>query len=196
MFGNHTFKVQREQTEPPECLRGSIQRDVPVVSSVSVMGSAPQSKYSSPHAHEWMSPSTTCFPTLSHFYVEPQQTVRLTTEDVITLSHRRKTEAPVQMPEMGAEVLVAERVQDSRYSENYHKTPRVGPSLTPFPDSSVTHQASPLPLNTKVGGAGALPISFLRGWMRRSSATSSSRDGQSTRSTVTCWGLRNLWCSK
>lgn len=114
-----------------------------------------------------MSPSTTCFPTLSRFYVEPQQTVRLTSEDVITLSHRRKTEAPVRMPEMGAEVLVAERVQGSRYSENYHKSTRVGPSLTPFPDSSVTHQASPLPLNTKVKGGGGFTHFLPQGLPKR-----------------------------
>lgn len=59
-----------------------------------------------------------CLPTLPRFYVDTQQPVRLTPEDAVTPVGRHKTKARMQIPEVGAEVLVAERVQSPRDNDN------------------------------------------------------------------------------
>ena len=49
----------------------------------------------------------------------PQKTLRPTLEDVIIPVCSCKTTAHVHVPELEAEVLVAERVPGSRYSNNH-----------------------------------------------------------------------------
>lgn len=136
MFGNRPFKRQTEQTEPPECLRVSTQGDLTARASFPRRQPCPQPKYSAPHARERTSLSTGCSPTLSHFHGEPQPTVRLTPEDVITPSCRHKAKAQGWLPEMGAETLAPARARGSTRSN--HRSPRVGVATsfpTPFPDA-------------------------------------------------------------
>lgn len=50
--------------------------------------------------------------------MDTQQPVRLTPEDAVAPVGRHRTKARMQIPEVGAEVLVAERVQSPRDNDN------------------------------------------------------------------------------
>ena len=76
----------------------------------------------------------------------PQQTVRLSPKDAATPVLQTKTKAQRQMPNLGAEVLMAARVQGSRYSRNYCKSVRNGVFLVISVNKDVTVISEPSPL--------------------------------------------------
>ena len=147
VFGNRALKVKREQTKPPRYLRAAIRRDFPVAPPPHGHGAAlsqPPACHPVPEMAHHQSQNAL----LHHlvFTMCPQQTVRLSPKDAVTPVLQTKTKPQGQMPNLVAEVLMAERVQGSRDSRNYCKSVRNGVFLVISVNKDVTVISDPSPL--------------------------------------------------